>query len=248
MSVYEILLLSWVGVAAAAFLGLFKINAGYGRYAQDSFGALFNARTGWIVMEMPALLVFPAIYFAGPAEKSFITDIFIFCWVFHYVNRVLIYPFRLSSGRNVSLEVIASAFFFNCVNGAFLGYYFGFMELDYAGWHLDFRFWLGLGVWVLGLSINWDADRTLLRLKRLNPNGYQVPHTRLFSYISSPNYFGEIIEHLGFAIMVWALPGWAFLIWTIANLLPRALAHRRWYRETFADYPPERKALIPFIL
>ena len=248
MSTYEILLILWIGVAGVAFLGLFKMNAPYGRYAQGGFGVLIDARVSWIVMEMPALLVFPAIYFMGPAEKSLMTNIFVFCWVFHYVNRVLIYPFRLRSGRNVPLVVGVSAFVFNCINGAFLGYYFGFVELDYTGWHLDFRFWLGLSVWVMGLVINWDADRILLRLKRLSPDTYQVVHTRLFSYISCPNYFGEIVEHLGFAIMVWAFPGWAFLIWTVANLLPRALAHRRWYRETFADYPPERKALIPFVL
>jgi len=38
-----------------------------------------------------------------------------------------------------------------------------------------------------------------------------------------------------------------FAIWTMANLVPRALAHHRWYRETFADYPPGRKALIPYL-
>ena len=33
-----------------------------------------------------------------------------------------------------------------------------------------------------------------------------------------------------------------------ANLVPRALATHRWYRERFPDYPQDRKALIPFVL
>jgi hypothetical protein len=37
-------------------------------------------------------------------------------------------------------------------------------------------------------------------------------------------------------------------VWTAANLVPRAVAHHRWYRERFADYPAERKALVPFLL
>ncbi|SLI77774.1 steroid dehydrogenase [Mycobacteroides abscessus subsp. abscessus] len=38
-----------------------------------------------------------------------------------------------------------------------------------------------------------------------------------------------------------------FLI-TAGNLVPRAFATHRWYREKFADYPRNRKALIPFLI
>lgn len=42
---------------------------------------------------------------------------------------------------------------------------------------------------------------------------------------------------------------WTFVfVWTAVNLVPRALAHHRWYREHFEDYPRQRKALIPFVL
>jgi hypothetical protein len=44
------------------------------------------------------------------------------------------------------------------------------------------------------------------------------------------------------------MPALSFAIWTIANLLPRALQHHRWYQQTFSEYPAERKAVIPFIL
>ena len=39
--------------------------------------------------------------------------------------------------------------------------------------------------------------------------------------------------------------GLAFAAWTMANLVPRARAHHRWYRERFPDYPARRKALVP---
>ena len=38
------------------------------------------------------------------------------------------------------------------------------------------------------------------------------------------------------------------LLYTAANLAPRALAHHAWYRERFPGYPPRRRALIPFVL
>jgi hypothetical protein len=57
-----------------------------------------------------------------------------------------------------------------------------------------------------------------------------------------------MVEWGGFALMAWSLPALSFAIWTIANLLPRALQHHKWYQQTFSDYPAERKAVIPFIL
>jgi len=59
---------------------------------------------------------------------------------------------------------------------------------------------------------------------------------------------GEIIEWIGFAMMAWNLAALSFAIWTIVNLLPRAIDHHKWYRRYFAGYPEKRKAIIPFIL
>ena len=67
----------------------------------------------------------------------------------------------------------------------------------------------------------------------------------MYRWISCPNYFGEIIEWIGWAIATWSLAGLAFALWTAANLVPRAYSHHQWYRESFTDYPPERKALVP---
>ena len=54
----------------------------------------------------------------------------------------------------------------------------------------------------------------------------------MFNYISCPNHFGEIIEWFGFAIMTWSLPGLSFAIWTVCNLLPRAIHHHAWYKQS----------------
>ena len=55
-----------------------------------------------------------------------------------------------------------------------------------------------------------------------------------------------MIEWIGFALMCWSLPSLLFAIWTIANLFPRAIAQHKWYKNKF-DYPPNRKAIIPYI-
>jgi protein-S-isoprenylcysteine O-methyltransferase Ste14 len=66
--------------------------------------------------------------------------------------------------------------------------------------------------------------------------------------VSSPNYLGEIVQWTGWAIATWSLGGLAFALYTAANLAPRALDNHRWYQDHFDDYPPRRRALIPYLV
>jgi len=97
-----------------------------------------------------------------------------------------------------------------------------------------------------GMALNKISDKQLATLSRSGV-GYQIPHGFAFRWVSCPNYLGEIIQWIGWAIATWSLAGWIFAIWTMANLVPRAIAHHRWYRETFKDYPAARRALVPFL-
>ena len=107
---------------------------------------------------------------------------------------------------------------------------------------------MGVGVFVLGFVINTHADTVLIKLRKPGETGYKMPRGGLYERVTCPNYLGELIEWVGFAIASWSLPGLAFAVYTAANLVPRALANRRWYRERFPDYPAHRKALIPYVL
>ena len=79
----------------------------------------------------------------------------------------------------------------------------------------------------------------------LASGGYGIPHGGLYRWVSCPNYLGEMVIWVGWAIVTWSLAGLAFALWTVANLAPRAWSHHRWYQERFEDYPTERKALLP---
>ena len=75
-----------------------------------------------------------------------------------------------------------------------------------------------------------------------------MPCGLLFRRVSCPNYLGEMIQWTGWAVATWSLAGLSFAVWTAANLVPRALAHHRWYREQFEEYPARRRAVLPFVL
>jgi len=129
-------------------------------------------------------------------------------------------------------------------NGRFL---FTFSGGYPDSWLADPRFILGVIAFIAGFIINRWADRVLRKLRQPGESGYRIPQGGLYRWISCPNYFGEIIEWAGWAMATWSLPGLAFAVWTFANLAPRACAHHVWYHQHFADYPRQRRALIPGI-
>jgi protein-S-isoprenylcysteine O-methyltransferase Ste14 len=90
-----------------------------------------------------------------------------------------------------------------------------------------------------------QADHTIRMLRKPGGSGYRIPGGGLFRWVGSPQYLGEIIQWIGWAIMTWSLAGLAFALFTICNLLPRAISNHRWYRQQFPDYPADRKILLP---
>ena len=146
------------------------------------------------------------------------------------------------------LIIMLSAIFINIMNGFSFGYYFIHFA-DYPNdWLSDPGFIIGAILFFTGLYINWRADNILINLRKPGETNYKIPAGWLFNKVSCANLFGELIEWLGFAILCWNLPALTFLIWTAANLIPRALAHHKWYKERFIEYPPDRKAIIPYVL
>lgn len=237
----------WIGVAVVTFLALtvFKIRAPYGRHANDKWGKMIANHWGWFWMELPAFLLFPLITIFGPREKDLLTWILVGMWSLHYLNRTIIFPFRLRTrGKKMPLTIVFSALFFNGANGFLNGYWLGFLApKDNAFSILTI---LGIVLFFSGMYINMGTDNRLIALRK-QQGGYQIPRGWLFRYISCPNHFGEMAEWTGFAIAACSVPAWTFAIWTMCNLIPRAINHHDWYHETFEDYPKNRKAFLPKI-
>ena len=88
----------------------------------------------------------------------------------------------------------------------------------------------------------------MINLRKEKGDGYHIPKGFLFNRVSNPNYLGEFIEWLGWAIMTWSWAGLVFFLWTVCNLFPRAISNHKWYKSKFEDYPQERKAIIPNVI
>lgn len=234
----------WIILGLIVFPINLIYDAPYGRHTSKNWGIRIDNKLGWILMELPALLICPLTYFILEDELS-LNLFFILLWIAHYFNRTIIFPLRIKTkGKKIPILIVCFAFIFNIINGLLNGYYLSFIEFESFSKILIV---IGLIIFFTGFYINITSDNKLINL-RIKSNGYSIPKDGLFNQISCPNFFGEVLEWFGFAIMTFNLGSLSFFIWTCCNLIPRGIAHHRWYNEHFKDYPTKRKAIIPYLL
>lgn len=247
----EAILHSWlvrglIAVSPLVFGALFLMRAGYGRHRDAGWLPDLPARPAWILMEIPTIAVFLPVYLSGDHAWEPVPLILMALFQGHYINRTLVYPFRIRPGaKGVAAWVVAIAFTYQTVNSYVIARW-----ISHFGAYDTVTASLICGTAIMGLGwwINTDSDRILRELRKPGETGYKIPHGGLYRWVSSPNYLGEIIEWTGYAIATGSLAGLAFAVFTFANLAPRAWANHQWYRERFDDYPPERRSLIPFVV
>jgi len=254
---YDLVLRIAFAIVAVTAIAAAFVRTPYGRFANEKYGMSFDPRIGWFLMELPAIATFVWFFFQGANALAPFPLFVLFVWVAHYLNRGFLMPalMRVPKGQksSFSLLVVAMGWVVTSLHGYLNGTWASSLS-DRVGWE-SFAlpsFVVGIVLYYCGLAINLRSDHIVrnLRTKEETEQGikrYRIPSGGLFRYVSSPSYLSEIIFWLGFAIFTWSLAGVYMLLITMANLVPRAIATHRWYREKFPDYPPERKILIPFV-
>jgi protein-S-isoprenylcysteine O-methyltransferase Ste14 len=235
-----------IGTGALAAVSLSFTTVPYGRHVRKGWGPSMGVRMGWILMESPALLGFGAVYFAGRHRFELAPLLFLTLWMLHYLYRTVVFSHRIDAPhKRMPVAVVAMGALFNVLNAYLNARQVSELGSYTVSWLFDLRFLAGVLLFLAGRELNLRSDASLLALR--GRDGYGVPQGGAFRWVSCPNYLGEIVEWLGWALATWSLSGAAFAFFTAANLAPRARAHHRWYKERFADYPAERKALLPHV-
>ena len=116
-------------------------------------------------------------------------------------------------------------------------------------WLYSPQFIIGALIFIFGMVVNLHSDYIIRHLRKPGDTRHYIPRGGMFRYVSSANYYGEITEWFGFAILTWSLPGIIFCMWTFANLAPRANSLYEKYTKEFGEEftSLKRKRLIPFI-
>jgi 3-oxo-5-alpha-steroid 4-dehydrogenase 1 len=253
------LLIIMVLSGAAVFAALRFIDAGYGMLSSPGWGKKIPNKTGWFLMEAPVFVLMLLIWYFYGEGASAVTLILFSLFMLHYLHRTFIYPLLLVGKSKMPISIVLMGCTFNVVNAAMQGGWLFIFAPD--GYYLDGLKWLstpqfiaGILLFFTGMAINIDSDRRLRKARREGAikgesGGHYIPAGGLFRRVTSANYFGEIVEWCGFAIMCWSLPGAVFAWWTFANLVPRAASTYRKHKAANPAIIEERrlKRVFPFI-
>ncbi len=245
----RVMLWALFALAGVTFVAVGRTPAPYGRHFRPGFGPAVPVRLAWFVMAAPGLVVLPLVFADGTHASGIVPWILCTLWMIHYAWRVLAWPvlIRGTANKGVPLAIVllgttvcaALAY----VNGASIGSH-GYT----LRWLWSIRFLYGLMLFVTGFVFTRYAEIVLVRLRNRGDTGHVLPCGGVFEDIACPNYLGETIMWLGWAVLTWSQAGLAAALLTAANLIPRAVSHHLWYRRTFRDYPPSRKAILPLFL
>lgn len=238
-------------MAVVVFVALHFVEAGYGYLFNPKFGCPISNKVGWVMMESPVFVAMALLW--GLSDRRLETAPLVLFLLFelHYFHRSFIFPLRLRGQSKMPLGIVVMGMLFNTLNALMQGGWIFYLAPEgfYDGWLAKPMSWIGILLFFTGMGINLHSDHIIRTLRKAGDTRHYIPHGGMFRYVTSANYFGELVEWTGFAIASSSWAGVVFVLWTFANLAPRAASLRRRYEQEFGEEFTrlKRKRIIPFI-
>ena len=249
---YNIFLIVMAALAVVVFVCLYFVDAGYGKFYTRKWGPTINNRIGWVLMECPVFFLMIALWLASDRVADLTRVVMLLIFEIHYFQRSFIFPLLIRGKGRMPLSIILMSILFNSLNALAQGgwiFYFSPSELYSVSWLYDPRFIAGTLLFFFGMYVNISSDSIIRHLRKPGDSAHYLPKGGFFKYVCSANYFGELLEWTGFALLTWSWAGVLFTVWTFANLGPRAARIYERYKSEFSgEFDSERlKRIIPFI-
>lgn len=238
--------------AIIVFVALYFVEAGYGKMISSKWGPAINNKIAWVLMECPVFFVLLYFWAISPRKFEVAPLVFFLLFELHYFQRSFVFPFMLKGKSKMPIAIMLMGVIFNTLNGYMQGEWIFFLapnDLYTLAWLATPQFIIGTLLFFAGMGINMHSDHVIRHLRKPGDTKHYLPKKGMYKYVTSANYFGEIVEWTGFAILTWSIPGAMFVIWTCANLVPRANSIYKKYEKEFGDEFHERtlKRVFPFV-
>lgn len=254
MSVFNIVLITVAAIAVVVFISLYFVDAGYGKMISSKWGPTLPNKIGWCLMECPVFIVMLVLWATSEVKFSLPYLVFFLLFELHYFHRSFVFPFLLKGKSRMPIAIMLLSICFNLTNGFIQGWWLFRIapaEGYYPGaaWFKSFPFIAGVILFFAGMYINRQSDWIIRHLRKPGDTKHYLPKGGFYNYVTSANYFGEIVEWLGWAALTWSWAGFIFFIFTFANLVPRANSIWHRYKKEFPEEFPQRKLkrVFPFI-
>lgn len=251
IELFHLILIGFSIVGLIVFIALFFVKAGYGMFRTAQWGFSIPNKIGWLLMEAPVFFVMLILWLQSDRTVLSVPFLFFLLFELHYFQRSFVFPFLMKGKSRMPVAIMLMGVIFNLLNGYIQGEWLFFLapeDLYSSDYLYRINCWIGILVFFLGMGINWHSDYVIRHLRQPGDTKHYLPEKGLYHWVTSGNYFGELLEWTGFALATASPAAWVFVWWTFANLAPRAYAIRQKYREEFGvEAVGKRKCLIPYI-
>ena len=245
-------------MAVIVFVCLFFFKAGYGYLSSANWGPKIGNKTAWVLMEAPAFcfMLYYTLKFAFSGAETGNSSIVLYVmagfYLLHYFQRSFIFPLIMRGRSTMPVAIMLMGLVFNTLNAYMIGgWLYGEAPAGMYSteWLWSPRFIIGTLIFFGGMAINLHSDHVIRNLRKPGDTKHYIPRKGFYKYVTSANYFGELTEWIGYAILTWSPAGVLFAAWTFANLGPRANSlYKRYEREFGEEFTSlVRKRMIPFI-
>ena len=241
------------GVAVIVFVSLYFVKAGYGMFRTASWGLSLNNKLAWVLMEAPAFVGVLVCWLHSGAGMVAPQSAMALLFLLHYFQRSFVFPLLMKGKSRMPVSIMGMGIVFNVLNAWLIAtglFVYPPQGLYDGGWSFLLRpqSVLGILLFLGGKGINLHSDHVIRHLRKPGDTKHYLPARGMYRYVTSANYFGELVEWTGFAVLTASPAAWVFVWWTAANLVPRADAIHKRYRQEFGDGAVgRRKRILPFI-
>lgn len=249
---FNIFLVVMTAIAVIVFIALYRVNAGYGKFYTPQWGPSVDNHLGWVLMEAPVFVAMLLLWWLSDRRFDVVRLVFLLLFEIHYFHRAFVFPMQLRGHSRMPLSIILMGVVFNTLNALMQGgwiFYVSPVERYPLAWLTSVPFIVGTALFFAGMFVNIQSDNIIRTLRRPGDTAHYLPRGGMFGYVTSANYFGEVLEWVGFAILTWSWAGAVFALWTFANLAPRAARIYDLYQREFPGQvdTARTKRIIPFL-
>ena len=192
-------------VAALVFIALYFVKAGYGMFRSAAWGLSVNNKLAWMLMEVPVFLVMIWMWWYSDRRFLPVQLTFFFFFQLHYFQRSFVFPCLLQGKGRMPVAILLMGILFNVLNGFMQGewiFYLSPADRYTSQWFAAPQFILGTVLFFVGMGINCHSDYIIRHLRTPGDTRHYLPSGGLYRYVTSANYFGEIVDRMGHTYMV----------------------------------------------
>ncbi|GAB6022093.1 hypothetical protein CHUAL_006235 [Chamberlinius hualienensis] len=232
------------------YVSQLKSAAPYGRHdpKDGKWGPGVNQVIGHILNDgLWGFIYFLYLLYQNSENGNFgiINVTFMSLWLVHFIHRGFVHPLYMRySSKTISVGIPLTGLtlaYFSYIHASYLT-----LAVYPEGYVCHSSFIIGLTLFAIGFGLNKWSDVTLRNLRSNSGDAkYYVPTAAIFKFISCPNYLGEIMQWLGWALSTWSVEGLLYFLFVCATCVPRSKHNHQWCMKYVRNYPKDRNALIP---